>query len=881
MHTGAALMDASVVAALDEGRSVVTPSPQAGARLRMAWARRQLAAGRTVWDSPDILTWEAWLAREWQRSVDPAHPCASRRVLNRAQERRLWSQALQELEDSQPAGTPLRTHAAALRRTAHRARQYLLAPPRTATSAEEQLLWLALVRVEALAAQRGNLILGLAAPEVLAALAAPAPGFAGVTLTPLQARLGELLWPGQSLLLPPDAPGADAPLQWNLTDADEEIRGAALWCREQLARDASRRLLVVKGGGDMPLAELSARLWRHLTQGHREALAPLRDTRLLAVEGGEPLLLHPMLEQGITMLGGLLMPLEMADLSRLLLGPWFDWGETDPTTLECALRELGCTQWSPALLLATLEGLSENHPAAAACARRLRDAHDAIEATGRRPPGEWAGRFDRALMALGFPGRRQLDSSDAQCHARWRELLDEFASLDVLELALDAQGAWQELLNLARHGAHEPASGESAITLTDKTDDPLIGYDGIWVLGLTEEAFPAPPRPDAFLSTATQRRALWPEASVELRRLQAGEQLAGWRRRTTQLVMSHARTDGDVSRRPTRLLPQDAWNALTLPAGGEIPGRAPLERVMDAMLPELATTPGVALRGSSQRLQLQQDCPFRAQAQMRLGATEMEAPVEGIDPRLRGQLLHGALDSLWGELRDAAAARALDPAALDALLRRHWQHAERQTLRERLVAPDARALARERRRGLAVLQQVLRLDAARDNFEVVEREQRLLARIDDVTMNLVIDRIDRLADGRRLLIDYKSGPVRTVTLDREVRPLQLALYATALANDDRPVQALALLQMTPGKVQLTGVADADVGIRKIAPLDDWAARQGQWRSELARLLEAHLAGHAEVAPVAGACRRCHLPMFCRINEFAPIEEDEAGDAADE
>lgn len=874
-------MDGSVAAALEQGRCVIVPTPQAGARLRLAWARRQIHSGRDVWSSPDILTWEAWLAREWQRSVDPAHPAARLRVLNRAQERRLWSDALQELEQGFPDGGLLRMHAPALRRTAQRARQYLLVPPHTALTTEEQLLWRALWRVEQRAEEGSAIILGLATPATLAALSAPAPLLAGVThLTPLQARLGELLWPEQPLLAAPDDPFPEAPLMWRAQDADEEIRAAALWCRAQLAADPARRLLLVQGGGELPLPELAARLWRCLTEDTHDALAPLRDMRWLTVAGGEPLLRHPMLEQAIAMLGGLLAPLEMVDLSRLLLSPWFDWGDEDVASLERSLRELGRTHWPLPTLLAALDALAERQPAAAPCAQRLQRAVAALDDAESRQPGHWAGRFDRALAALGFPGKRKPDSRDAQCHGRWRELLDEFASLDALELKLDALAAWRELEQLARHGAHEAASGDAAITLTDDRGDPLTTHDGIWILGLTEEALPAPPRPEAFIATGTQRAAGWPEASVELRRRQAVEELAGWRRRTRQLVCSYAATDGDLHRRPSRLLPAAGWQPLP-PATIRRAAEQSCEQIVDAALPALLTPDGV-LRGAARRLQLQQDCPFRSQAEMRLGARALEHPAEGIDPRLRGDLLHATLDGLWGELRDSQTLQSFDEAARLALIQRHWRQAERAVLTRRAVSPDERVLARERRRGMALLQGVLALEASRGPFEVVQREQQLVGAVDGVEMRLRLDRIDQLADRRHLLIDYKTGQSDVVAMDQESpRPLQLALYATMLACAGAPVQAVALQRLVPGKTQFKGVADGDAGVKGIAALDDWALRLQQWRQEVQRLLREHRDGAAAVVPAQGACRRCHLPALCRIGEQIPLPEMQEQESVDE
>jgi hypothetical protein len=59
---------------------------------------------------------------------------------------------------------------------------------------------------------------------------------------------------------------------------------------------------------------------------------------------------------------------------------------------------------------------------------------------------------------------------------------------------------------------------------------------------------------------------------------------------------------------------------------------------------------------------------------------------------------------------------------------------------------------------------------------------------------------------------------------------------------------------------------------------DWDALQRYWRANLARLAAEFAAGHAVVDPARDACRFCHLPMLCRIDELGGVEEpEEAGD----
>jgi hypothetical protein len=61
---------------------------------------------------------------------------------------------------------------------------------------------------------------------------------------------------------------------------------------------------------------------------------------------------------------------------------------------------------------------------------------------------------------------------------------------------------------------------------------------------------------------------------------------------------------------------------------------------------------------------------------------------------------------------------------------------------------------------------------------------------------------------------------------------------------------------------------------------DWEALQRYWRGNLERLAAEFVAGHAVVDPERDACRYCHLPMLCRIDELGgATEADEEGDDA--
>lgn len=849
-------IDVEIAAALSGGRTVIVPSRQRAAALALCWARARIRAGEALWSTPDILGFDAWLAREWQRARD-THGGPAPQLLSRAQERRIWSQELEALE-REGAGQDLGAHVAALMRAASRARRDLVEPHRHAASSEERLLARALERVDRRCAAEGWWIPALARPADLSELAVEAPCFAGFDAVPklalaIPALAGEVTRPA--------LPQSNAQTRrFIAADARAEVLAAADWCRAQLREDPSRRLLVVLRAGTLDLDLAGAMLWSRLSEGTRAGLGDPPDPDLLTIEGGVPLSRVPLIRDALAALELGEGNIPFAALSRLLLSPWFDvMPAGEAARLECALREWPVSRYAPEALLRALERQAPRVAGSATLAAGLAALFAALDGA-RAGAGVWAARFNGALRALGFPGRQALDSRDAQRLARWNELLDEFATLEAVSASMSAGQALAQLAQLARHGRHEAASADAAITLTSDAADPVVPYDGIWVMGLNETAWPEPPRPDPFVALLEQRERQWPEASVALRRKQALGELAAWQARTPHLVLSHAAWAGDVHQRASPLI---AGFPVQDDHAPEIPASPPdLEIVRDAALPPVDRN--AMVRRGLRRLELQHQCAFRAQAEMRLGAGKLRLPPEGIGAPLRGQLLHAALDALWDTLGGHAGLAALDADERATVAERAWHAAER-ALSLLPIRPVAAACARERTRGVALLQRLMEEELLRAPFVVRERESTQSLELGGLRFNLRIDRIDDI-DAQQVVIDYKSGSAPRIDLQADPpEPLQLAVYADALAQAGAAPAGVALLKVSAREVSLAGAAQAGTAAAQgLLPIDDWAGTLRRWHERLSGLAAAHGAGDALVAPLPLACRDCHLQGFCRI-----------------
>jgi probable DNA repair protein len=683
-------------------------------------------------------------------------------------------------------------------------------------------------------------------------------------------------------------------------DAEEELYAIAGWCRARLAAHADARLLVIVPGEEGARERLAALI--------RQALVPesVRDLNAgaaaVAIEGGAPLARLPLPAHALATLGLLAgREADFEEVARWLLAPY--WAQPDPAARgklalflrQRALARLDLRGFSGALQLVphVLQGVAREFDAS------LRRAASAL-GEGATSPRLWAERCREALARLGWPGAA-LDGASRQTLLRWHELLEEFGQLTASVPSLPRARALELLEALATSRLYRPADEDVAVTLSAALADPVVCYDGIWVAALSAQVFPQAVSPDPFLPLTAQIAANVPQAASALRRGQAERLLAAWRASSSELILSLARHDGDVELEESPLI---APLPVTPPA--ELAPWLPARLHRAGLSETLADTRGLPWRAGplpgTRTLVLQNQCPFRAYAELRLGAIASESADLGIAADQRGLLLHAALEWLWGELGSQAALVALEPHALRGLIARAVTQA-RQALPARLpqrrrarrvgdpqlelVGAVPAALARECARAERLILRLCELECQRAPFRVQATEFATELTLAGARMRIRLDRIDALADGRRVILDYKSG--RRAGADwlgeRPTHP-QLLGYLAALGEG---VSALANVHVNAREIAFAGIAESDGILPKVKGLrpaagaaPDWPAQQLRWRATLEGLIREFLAGAAAVDPVAGACTYCHVIDVCRIREpYAPEAESALPGAGDD
>jgi ATP-dependent helicase/nuclease subunit B len=669
---------------------------------------------------------------------------------------------------------------------------------------------------------------------------------------------------------------------------EQELIAAAQWVRAQALADPDARIGVIVPA----LAARRADLMRIFDQVLCPSLDSLQSTsapRPYNLSLGQPLTDYGLIRCALQLLQLGIGGLDLAAAGSLLCSPY--WGDADARSdranLDRLLREQGHLHLDAAILQAMRGDLFREHQMP-------------LSAQRRAEPAQWAERFVSWLDAAGWPGARALDSVEFQTLDAWRELLAAFGALGEVLGPVPASAALAQLSRLAVERVFQPQTPPVNIQVLGALEAVGLDFDALWVLGLDDESWPSAGRPNPFIPFELQRRRGMPHASTAQELDWAERTTQRWRCAAAEVVFSWPASDGDRPLSPSPLIQMEAARAEALalqawPLHWHTARRAArLDTIGDAYAPSPDLSQ--ALPGGSRLLADQATCPFRAFAIHRLGARALEVPGYGPTAIDRGVLAHRVLESLWQRWRTHSALIALDDAALaQAIAAVVDDEIERIATRApQRFAPVLRRLEAERL--CALLREWLEIERTRPAFTVECLEGRsldgegpgeALHRFGDLQLRLRPDRIDRLDDGRRLVIDYKTGIGRKPPW-RDARPEEPQLLLYALTEAD--IEGMAYARLRAGSIGFDGIGASDDLAPKIKAYSDdrdtrdassWDALMGRWRGELQTITTEVARGLASVTPKhpRQSCRDCDLHALCRIREAAPDAADDDSEVA--
>jgi probable DNA repair protein len=875
---------AEALAALSAGATLVSGNRRLARAMRETYHAARLAEGLRAWSSPVILPWEAWTAGLWAEAASRSTEDPLLR-LGSDQELLLWERIIDEAD-----GKTL----LAVEETARAAREAwaLIHEWRLDRAALETSLapdviqfrrWAEMFESEC--AREGWIDAARSVASLPALLeCVEVPGvllLAGLDeLTPAQEALLALLRVrGTTVQVVEPAPGRNVEcVRACFTSPREEIRAAARWARELVDAGEPGPIGVV-------VPDLASRR-AEVERIFREALDPpslfaggSASEGLFQISAGTPFARYPPVRAALLALGLRPDSVELATFSAWLRSEYVAGGEPERPAralLDRRLREQGL----PQVHLRDLFLPSERSLQLFGAVQMWKGLWQRLPPSA--PPGRWADLFAELLEALGWPGERSLNSQERQILAEWSELLADFAALGATSRPLRLGQAVLLIERMAAERMFQPEGEAGPVEVLGLLEAAGAEHNRLWVARLDDETWPGEARPNPFLPYELQRELRLPHSSPERELAFAQTRLSNLVAGAGRVVASWAKADGDRELGPSPLIlefPESEWAA---PPARSLWESQRADAVHEAFTDESGPPLGTEERapGGSQIFAYQAHCPFRAFARWRLGAEKLPTAVPGLDARDRGILAHLLFERLWDELGgsaglqrpDEALREAVECAADVALASLAEKRGERLPPRFGQV---------ERRRLSELGMSWLRIERDRASpFRIVEAERRRAVSVGGLEVNVQIDRIDELEDGRHVLIDYKTGSSTPSEWDK-ARPLEPQVPLYAVTHNARVAAAL-FANLKPGEPGFKGKAEPDAGVphgrRSAADGLLTAVQVDEWRSNLEALAAEFLQGRAVVEPRDGNCGYCDATPLCRVTELGLLAdgEDEEG-----
>ena len=511
-----------------------------------------------------------------------------------------------------------------------------------------------------------------------------------------------------------------------------------------------------------------------------------------------------------------------------------------------------------------------------------------IDDSSSRLPSEWARGISKFLRAVDWPTSREtLSSIQYQILNSWNECLDALSSLDRVLQKIDRHQAISHLTHIAGETLFQPQTHEEPIQVVGLLESTGMKFDYLWIMGCHAEVLPSFPSPNPFLPFLSLQKSFnLPHATAERELLFAEQTLFRLAHACNHLTFSYPGWQGETEMMVSPLL--SSWvlkeNTIQSSISNKLQDHPDftiqLENVQDYFPIPVFSEEKESIKGGAGLLKNQAECPFRAFAIHRLNSRKKEFPELDMDDSLKGSMIHKIMELFWIQVQTSEHLHKLHKS-------KKLQKQIQQCVQDGIQSFELDSTSQniffeiEQERLTLLISEWMEYERERDHFEVVETESEKTVDLEGLPLVLRVDRIDQTADGKTILIDYKTGAVTNLRKwfgDRIEEP-QLPLYSMEVHAN-----ALVFANIRRGDSRYRGLSRETNLIPKVSSniikehpeLETWDELKIFWNTGLNQLAREFLNGHLRVSPLHDndTCKYCDQLTLCRKTELLNSQNGE-------
>ncbi len=870
-------MDQSLSKLISNGATVITPTQRLSRHIRYQYAKDQIAQGKQAWQTPDCLPWTAWCKRSFESLS--LRTKGNEILLNNLQQQWLWQEIISQ---SKYKNQLLQVTATAkqVAQAYQLAKEWCIPVFPNETYLSEDAFafknW-----ADTYDKQKGDndWLDDACLPDHLA-----------LYIQELKPPLNKIIFYDFDQLTTQQLNLKQALIdvgieieEINATDQNQsssvselnsqesEILAAACWAKEHLEKEAhatigiiAPNLSTIRDKVDYGFASvLTPQKWLDPEQAIQKPYS---------ISLGKPLSNYALINTATNLLSLGKRKVSINTLSLLLHSPFLKGANEEAAVrakFDAALRRIGEQQLSFKTLYWIAEERCKEYEQCEEFIQLLKTFEISFLSNAKKKTlRQWTLNFSEWLTGFGWPGERSLNSDEHQVLMAWQTALTQLGSLDGLSKPVNFSTALFQLNKLLVDTRFQPETLETPIQILGMTGAAGMQFDYLWIMNMRDEYWPALMPVNPFIPVSCQRDFNVPNAHAEAQLKLAKHITDKLICSAKEVVFSYANQDNDRLCRPSPLIKTIQPGTYGIEQYDDYKNSifesSRLETFIDITAPEIPA--GQTANGGSTLFKDQSACPFKAFARHRLHAEALQQTDIGLSAAERGNLVHRALQYLWQRLKtlenlkyrtDLELEKIIHSVVLEAIKLQISQQPE--TFADRFTELEQLRLEK-------ILKQWLLIEKDRSDFKVIATEEWKTIVFEDIELYLRVDRIDELADGRCVILDYKTGPVSKSDWETEnPNDPQLPLYAV---TNGQQVAAIAFASLKRGKMGFVGLADTDDILPRVKQDADllWQEKLDNWEQILIKLANDFRKGIAVIDPTQTACRYCELPSFCRINE---------------
>ncbi|OGT26572.1 MAG: hypothetical protein A3I77_06975 [Gammaproteobacteria bacterium RIFCSPLOWO2_02_FULL_42_14] len=633
-----------------------------------------------------------------------------------------------------------------------------------------------------------------------------------------------------------------------LDDTESEINTMALWAKKQIEQNPAANI-----GCIVPeLAQHRATVARLFSDTFdHSAIAPFN------ISTGFALSQLSMVKIALTILQWCIKPLPIQTFHALTQSTFFCQDETEKN--QYARMD---TQWRKQnKLTVSLQDIYQLNPNTRLTALYKKIKENKIH---QAKPSQWVNIFIERLQCVGWPGHETQHSDIFQLLESVKKSWKTLATLDHVIDTLSAHAAikkWQQLLQLT---LFQPKSHNEPIQIMGALEAGGITFDAIWVMGLDDQRWPAPANPHPLIPFSIQQDHDMPHATAKRELAFCTAMTARLKKSASLVIFSSPSKIGDQLRFPSRLISDIQFTTrdeLQLPNHSTLSKKIWAARTLENWVDEKTPmTDFASIRGGSEIIKLQSLCPFRAFSTIRLRAKKIVGSDLGVSSKDKGIFVHEILCEIWGELKNQKALCALSESQLKILVKKWIDSVFMRHQSDSMTESDY-FFRVEKKRLQKIILEWLAFEKTRPDFSVILREAMIDVQIKNLPLKIRLDRVDEYPNGKKLLIDYKTGKSTIADWNpNKIKDPQLPLYAVL----NESCSGIAFAKINNEKYGIEGYADSLLPKHHQLETIDWKMKKQTWKEMLETLAEQFCDGDHRVRPLEkNTCQLCDLQSLCR------------------